>query len=733
MAQANALRPRRASMAQVRGADAVSLARGARGWAREFAMRSRCTVLSAVAYLALSLYAMSDVLEAPATLLLGRPLEGPGRLLRTDQNMVLSVVTHNARMFSSRPWDLFEDGNCHPTPLSHTLGEHMFGNGLLAALPYRLTGEPIFAYNVLLVLRLWIPALAMYALSLHFTRSPPAAFVAGLVFGFSRTRLRDPVHPYVYGDLWTPLILLFLHRLVTRRDWKSALGLSLFVSLQMMESFYAILACTLVCGVYALHLAIIHWRRVPELMPKLLCCTAIAAAMGWWILGPYLETAGTWGVLGGRSSNFALLRQFAPGETYFVGVVVAVLAALGVADRLRRARPVDGDDPRLALLLGGFLALWSAVYAIKIPWLDVGMRSPLFLLREAVPGLSAVRVLANVYIGAHLVAAFLAGYGALLLLERLRTHAARVALAGALSLAFLLEVFSPALSSRSYGAPLDLAPFRARPPEEDIDLVVRTADGAVLDLPRIRPNLLANAGQLLLASFHGHPTAACYNSFRLPTQDQIVTLAKQLPAPPAAEALSALGFRTLFVHLPLVSPAAQQKFDRKLGFQEVSGSSPLEPIGATERIRAYRLPAPGPLERSFDVLASSAEPAPRSSIQAPKSTVRFQIANPSAKTFRHPEPTTPSDLVVRWVSEQDGTELESSVRALLPLAIAARASTWSEIELPVPVAPGRYEVSVARASDPDHILGSRRVEVLAANPVAERTRKREAGRRKRGA
>ncbi|MBM4267852.1 MAG: hypothetical protein FJ144_14780 [Deltaproteobacteria bacterium] len=696
-------------------------------------MPSRCTVLSAVAYLALSLYAMSGVLEAPATLLLGPPAEGPGRLLRTDQNMVLSVVTHNARLFSSRPWDLFADGNCYPTPLSHTLGEHMFGNGLLAAIPHRLTGEPILAYNVLLVLRLWIPALAMYALSLHFTKSPPAAFVAGLVFGLSRSRLRDPVHPYAYGDLWTPLILLFLHFLFTRRDWKSAIGLALFVSLQMMESLYAVLACTLVAGVYAVHLAISNWRRIPELVPKLLLCALTASAMGAWIFLPYLETARTWNVLSGRSANFSYIWQFAPGESYFIGFVVGTLALLGVADRLRRSRPVAGDDPRLAILLGGFLALWSAVYGLKIPFLDVGMRSPLYLLRDVVPGLSSVRVLAAVYIGAFLAAAFLAGYGVLLLVERLRSaHATRAALAAALSLAFLLEVFAPPIARRSWGAPLDLAPFRARPPEEDIDLVVRTADGAVLDLPRIRPNLLANAGQLLLASFHGHPTGACYNSFRVPVQDQIVELAKQLPAKPAAEALSALGFRTLFVHLPLVTPSAQKKFDRKLGLQNVSGTSPLEPIGATDRIRAYRLPAAGPLERSFDVLAASTDAEPRSSIRQPTAAVRFEIANPGAETFRHPEPIEPSNLVVRWVSDQDGTSLESSVRTLLPLAIAARGKTWNEIELPVPVAPGRYDVSIARASTPDHVLGSRRVEVLPAD-VPERARKREAGRRKRGA
>src|SRR6185436_11822564 len=95
-----------------------------------------------------------------------------------DQQMVLSVVTRNARLLPTRPWEIAEGGQCVPTPRSYTLGEHMFGNGLLSVLPYAITRDPIVSYNVLLVLTLWLPALTMYALSLYFTGSPAAAFVA---------------------------------------------------------------------------------------------------------------------------------------------------------------------------------------------------------------------------------------------------------------------------------------------------------------------------------------------------------------------------------------------------------------------------------------------------------------------------------------------------------------------------------------------------------------------------
>ena len=665
----------------------------------------RCAWAAALAYLALAMWSMGGVLGAPASTLLGAPPGAPAAALNAaDQRMVLSVVTRNARLVAERPWDLVHEGHCYPTPRSYTLGEHMFGNGLLAALPLLATGEPILAYNAMLVLTLWIPALAMYLLSFHFTRSAPAAFVAGLVFAMSRDRLMDPAHPYVHGDLWTPLALLCLYRLFDRGDWRSALGLSLFLSLEVLESLYALLSSAIIVGVVGVSLTARNVRRLPGLAVKIVVCVLAVGAVAWWVLGPYLETASTWGVLSRAASLFAYPSQFAIGERYFPGLTAVALALLALLDRLRGPRAPGGRDPRLVFALAGFVVLWSSTYGLRIPVLDVLVPSPLVLLRDVVPGLSAVRVLAAVRIGVQLAVAFLAGYGVVVLTERLGVRA-RVATASVLSLLVLLEVFHPRAARFSFGSPTEHAANAARPPEEDLSLVRASAGKAVLDLPYTPGNIVANAHSLLFGAFHGRRVAACYNSFRLPLQDQMAALAEQLPDPAATEALGALGFDTVFVHRHFKGKRALPRFERELAAGAAAGKASLLPLGETNRIRAYRIVAPEEVDTSVDLLAAGQAPSGEVRIGRPHATLEFAVANPSGTTFRHPDPIAPSDLTVGWLGEDGERKAESHVRALLPLAVAAHGVATIPLDLDVPVPPGRYVVTLAHASSPRRIIG----------------------------
>jgi hypothetical protein len=200
-------------------------------------MRSRsriaCSALAATAYLAVALWNFRSVLPAPATFLPESPRLDAAytKLARLDLTMVLWTVTGNAERLLTRPLELRTEGQCHPLPRAYTLGEHMLGEGVLAALPLAVSGDPIVSYNVMLVATLWIAALAMYALTLHFTRSPAAAFVAGLLFCLQTDRISDSGHPFVHGDLWGPLVLLFLHRTFARGGFANALACALFVAL----------------------------------------------------------------------------------------------------------------------------------------------------------------------------------------------------------------------------------------------------------------------------------------------------------------------------------------------------------------------------------------------------------------------------------------------------------------------------------------------------------------------
>ena len=113
------------------------------------------TALVAAAYLAVTLLIYQAVLPAPRTLLPYPAMLDANSFVRAnfanldhhDQSMVVATVTRNAAKLVTAPWDLFGDGQCYPMPRSYTLGEHMFGLGFLATLPYALTRDPILSFN----------------------------------------------------------------------------------------------------------------------------------------------------------------------------------------------------------------------------------------------------------------------------------------------------------------------------------------------------------------------------------------------------------------------------------------------------------------------------------------------------------------------------------------------------------------------------------------------------------
>jgi hypothetical protein len=682
-----------------------------------------CALLAALAYAVVALFVLRAVLPSPGRLLPypalldwnSTPRSNLTRLDHRDQSMVVSVVIRNAAILTSEPWNLLDGfGQCYPMPRSYTLGEHMFGTGLLAAVPYLLTRDPILTYNATLFLTLWIPGLTMYALSWRFTRNAAAAFVAGLLFLLVPGRIVDPSHPYVHGDLWVPLVLLFLHRLFVFERWRDALLFAAFLGLEVFESLYPLLACSMIVLVYGMHLALRRWRRVPALLPKVAVASAIVVFSAWLVLGPYLDTRDTWGLLEGRTSTMLRLRDYRWGSIYFPGALVLGLAALGVADRVRRPRPVDGDDPRLAILLAGVLVLWASTLGLPIPFTNVVLPSPIVLLKPWVPGLSAVRALNAVGIVANLAWAFLAGYGLLCLIERRRRPVAIAAAAVTTALAVTF-LFHGRIAKPMYGTwSFKLASWVASPPAPDVALLRRVAKGAVLDVPfpeMDRPSSVHLARHLLLNSYHPRATAACYNSFVSPVQRQVARLAAELPNRHASDALAALGFGTVMIDKERLDPASLQSFFD--GLRQLDNWERLRPVGKTARFLAYRLSTPTPSRRDFALLSPVPAPPEKVARASREATIEMPFGNAGTEIFRHPDPIEPSELVVTWRDDAGAVVEQSRVRELLPMAIAPGAWFSVPMTVPAPVQPGTYTVTVARSAAPAQTLASRRVELAA--------------------
>ena len=661
-------------------------------------------------YLLAALFAMGRVLPDAGNLLIGLEEGSAVRLLdRTDQQMVLSTVVGNARRLVDRPASLRDEGQCFPMPRSYALGEHMFGEGLLATPVWWLTGEPILAYNSMLVLRLWIAAVAMFAFLLYVTRNPWAAFVGGLLFGLSPYRLTDPVHPFVHADLWVPLALLCVHRLYEGAGWGTALALGVTVSLTVLESIYPLVAAAIVLSVYTTALAIRFPARLPHVVPRVACALLLPVATAWYVLVPYLQMAATWEVLSGVRPVSGVLRDFWPGGLYFPGALLLVLAALGLADRLRGARPTAAGDPRLPIFLAGFLCLWSSIYGLPIPFTDFSIPSPLRALIGIVPGLDAARAMVLVKIGVVPALAILAGYGTLALLERISVPMRFVGVA-LLSLFFFVESFLPAVAGRLYG---HRPPFQAYPAAlvgtyRDF---VEQLTPPVLDVP-MKPGELALQGHYLhWATYHGGDTAACYNSFVSPVQRAMAEVADRLPARSAQHALGALGVKTVVVHAEGFDDVDRE--DRMNQFFETAGP------GFTQSARegahaVFQLDTPGRIDSSFDALQSVPEELPFVEVHAPRGEIPFVFTAREGAVYRHPDPIEPSELLLRWQRDGGMSEEVQVLRRLLPLAIAGEDYSVRTLSVPVSQPSGWYRVTLARAEEPERVLAERRVRVLEA-------------------
>jgi len=672
-------------------------------------MRLRAAAAAAACYVAVALWALRVVLPAPASTLAYSAVVAAepvtAMISHSDQMFVAWGVSRNARTMVRHPTRLFDGEQCHPAARAVTLGESMFGDGLLGVVPYVLTQSPIVTMNAVTLLALVLPALTMYALVAHFTQSAGAAFVAGLLFGFHPARVMDPGHPFVYGNHWTPLALLFAHRLFAFERWSDAGGLVASIGLQLLESFYQIVALGILGGVVGLWLVVRHRHRLAALAPKLLAVAAGVAACTAAITIPYLQSRRAWGILGGRFSLLHLPSQFAPGSFAYPGSVVLGLAAVALVDRWRRRRE---DDARLVYLAAGLLVFWFVLIWIDVPGLGVRIPPLALMVARVVPGLDAVRALQYAGLGVYLVAAVRAGWGALVLLEG-RGARARAALTAVLALAAILEVFAPPLARRSFGASTELAAWEVRPDAGLVALLEDLPAGAVLDLPfelNLAGELRDMAHYVFLGAYHHRPLAACYNSYKLPLVKDMETLARRLPDPRAVDALAALGFGTVVLHEEL-EPERVAPARRALDALVREGSA--ERVAAAGGHAVYRLTSPHPVAAKGAVLVPGA-PA-EGHVRAPWGLLEFTFRNPGAATYRHPDPIVPTRILVRWYDTGGARAAEQRARLLLPLALAPGEEATRTLTTPVPTGPGRYEVTLAGEAAPDRVLSRQRVDV----------------------
>ncbi|MFP6664329.1 MAG: hypothetical protein VCC00_09035 [Deltaproteobacteria bacterium] len=653
----------------------------------------RSIIAAAAAYLLLIFWMMSGIAAAPARLVLTRPfLDSTLRVFtETDQKMVIATVAHAARGWLDPEHSLLADATCFPMPDAWTLGEHMLGAGLLAAVPLALTQQPILAFNLMLVFTLWIPAIGTFALVRRLTGSAPAAFVAGLFAGFTLDRVVDTIHPYVHGDLWVPLALLCLHESFRRGGWTAALGLMLTSALCLLESYYSMLAAAIILGMMTFGLSVRTGRAgLRRAAPALLLTGVACAAVAAFVFLPYVETSRIWGTSAPSNGGYGLWYQILPGWSFFPGILLVGLAFLGPLLLPVLPREERKTDFRL-FYLGIALFLWfCSILELPLPG-GITIPGPLALLHGILPGLDSVRALSVLATAISIPLSIAAGISLSHIFAR-RSTAFGWALALLLSTGFIVERFHDDLSraltgSRTHHKITEIAPYPV------ITSILRQATGPVLSLNETLEQIMGRADRVFWTAWTKQPTSACYNSHENGLAAAVRSIARELPAPHAIDALVSLGFANLLVDHARQKPALEASL-RPLAQGDLSPG--IELIDRAGEFALYQLSAePQP---SFDWadLRSAQEASPPTPVRRDSgyATIEFGIENASARTFRLPDPLRPQPFEVRWTS-REGDPPHSFRLPLLPIvALGPGGALRHALRVPAAVPDGHWRVEL---------------------------------------
>jgi len=143
-------------------------------------------------------------------------------------------------------------------PYNRTLAysEHLLTESL-AALPIALlTGNPVLAHNLVLLLGFITAGFGMYLLARHLTRRTFPSIVAGLIYAFNPFMF---AHTYQVQVLWSggiPLAFLFLHRYFENDRRRDLLLFALFFILQVLANGYYALFLSFFVGLFVLIMAV---------------------------------------------------------------------------------------------------------------------------------------------------------------------------------------------------------------------------------------------------------------------------------------------------------------------------------------------------------------------------------------------------------------------------------------------------------------------------------------------
>jgi len=349
------------------------------------------------------------------------------------------IISWDANTIFTNPTNLFQGNIIYPSRDVLAYSEHLFLLGVMAAPIYHASGNPMLAYNLLLLLGMVFSAFGCYILAKEFTSSRWGGLVGGLFYAYCPYKLGIMGHIQIFFAPFLPLMLLYLYRYLHKGGRRNVFLFGLFFLLQSLVSWHYLVFCSLVAGLMWLWAALFSRRKTEWLrLAAVAAALVLAAAFLIPFALPYLR-------LNRRLPNFgrnleevelysattddylsvlpeSVIYGDAPGpfregslvteNTLYPGVMVIMLALAGLFIRKKKEGdpPVFGSTsyrrgPPFFLLLTfiGFILTFGPEIG--------GMRNPLYTLLFHLGVLKFIRYSSRFYVLVVLGLSVLAAYG----------------------------------------------------------------------------------------------------------------------------------------------------------------------------------------------------------------------------------------------------------------------------------------------------------------------------------
>lgn len=474
----------------------------------------------------------------------------PAHLTRFDnRDAVLNtwIVSWVARQLVIDPIHLFDANIFHPERYTLAYSEPLLVQAVLGAPLLWLGVSPILTVNLLLLAGFTCSGWVMTLVVRRWTDDWAAALVAGLLFAFNAHTLSRIPHLQAQHVEFLPLVLLAFDRVLEAPTTRNALTLAAWFVLQACTSVY-LLAITAVALVASMLARLGDLRRHPLFtLQALVVAGAASVALLAPVLLPYWIVSRDGGLVRSLDSAAQYAAEWSAylltparvhawwsarlsaGTALFPGVLALLLSGVAVASgtafRDRRARLcVAFAVAGVALSFGPALPGYAWLYSV-------------------VPLLQGIRATARFGYLLICATAILAGFGMVVLRERIRPAAWRV-IAPALIVGAAFEATA---------APLGLV--AVDPVPDFYARVPRTPGTVVLELPFFDARSVQfNAHYMLNSTRHWQPLVNGYSGFQPPSYYDNLEQLRAFPDARAMARIRTLGVTHVIVDTRQVPP-----------------------------------------------------------------------------------------------------------------------------------------------------------------------------------